>query len=225
MTTMPDNHREPWEPHQDEFLQHYWGKRPIDWIAATMKRTLWAVYRRAAHLKLGAFHKDRMTLTKFSQLSGFGIVQICTAASRLGVRLFKYGSSLPSVESPNTYALSPELQASLMEFLMDQTKDSSFVHANRPGAQRTTRGMWGVGRKPASCLHCERSDKPHFATGLCQSCYNKPYKGTRRRALPDFTTDNARFEKILADMAPLPDFSRDNARFEQILSEISAPKS
>lgn len=206
--TSPEKHRRPWKKEEDHLLEFFWGSHKIHWIAKRLQRTPWAVTHRALDLKLGPFERGTISMKQFCERSGFLQHQVIRAARKIGTKLHRAQPGSPINPRPQRrYAIDDDQQEALLAELLRLTKKSSHVYKDGIGDKRSTKGRWGVGKKPVRCNRCGTKDRPHFSGGLCASCYNRRYKKRQREALPDFTTDDAHFQKILDEMGATPSSS------------------
>lgn len=202
--TKPERHGRPWTKEEDHLLEFFWGSHNVTWIAKRIKRTPWSITHRALDLKLGPFERGTISMRKFCQRSGFLQHQVLRAARHLNIHVFRATPGSPIKSRPQRrYAIDDDQQELLLSKLLELTRVSSHVYEDKLGAPRTTKGRWGVGKKPAACTVCGTAERPHFAKDKCASCYNRKYK-KRRVALPDFATDDQHFQKILDEMDATP---------------------
>lgn len=170
-----------WLKTEDHQLQFYWGVKRVEWIANRLDRTPWGVVHRASALKLGPFENETISMRRFETLSGYNASQIRKAAHRAGLLLHRATPGSPVRSRPKRlYAITEEQQEVLLKELLATTTRSSHVYADKPGDRRTTKGKWGVGKKPLQCVRCGRSSRPHCAKGMCASCYNGIDKKRRK---------------------------------------------
>jgi hypothetical protein len=120
-------------------------------------------------------------LQQFAKLSGFSPGKITASAAALGLKLRgAHRSSTRRKKSGRSHklAISEEQQEELLTYMLARPK------VWKTTGERTAGGVWGVGKKPSACRTCGRNEKPHYARGLCQSCYQKELKSTRGRKEP-----------------------------------------
>lgn len=176
------NHNRPWSDIDKDRLQFWWGVFKVATIAKRLDRTPWGVARMATQLKLGPFANETVSMAKFASYSGFKDTQILKAADRLGIVLQRITPGTPLRSRPQrNYAITEAQQQVLLEELLKATESSTHIYADRPGDKRSTKGRWGVGKKPARCLRCGTNERPHCSKGLCASCYNGTHK--RKKAM------------------------------------------
>jgi hypothetical protein len=164
-------------------------------------RTEDAVSQRAKRLGLGSPSENQGTITlrALAREIGYEPRTILRVAERLGFlqngterdinartrlrsgaivplelsRLIRVSRSDPRQTSHRSrsrgrWAIYPEQRRAIVAFLEEQP--SWRVYAKTTGP-RTTRGVWGIGNKPAACLGHGLPDRPHYAKGLCARCY------------------------------------------------------
>lgn len=172
---MPLNHRRRWTVADDDKLQFWWGYFSLRTIAMRLDRTPWAIAQRARMLKLGPFSKGLgvSSMRAFERFSGFSILKIRAAAQALSITINRMQVSDPAHGRPKRqFAITEDQQAALLKHMLEHP----LYYKNLPGAGKTTKGVWGIGRKPSACVRCGRNDRPHFAKGKCNSCYSAKYK-------------------------------------------------
>jgi hypothetical protein len=185
MTTMtnsekPARHNCPWTEEEDHLLHFYWGARAVPWIANKLKRSAWSVTRRALELDLGPFERGTLSMKQFCERSGFLQHQVLRVARSLNMIIRRAQPGSPLAPRPKRrYAIDDDQQEALLEGLLKVTEKSSHVYRDKPGDARSTKGKWGVGKKPPACLRCATNERPHCSLGLCSSCYNRRYKSPK----------------------------------------------
>jgi hypothetical protein len=170
--TNPANHNKPWTPEDEQRLSWDWGAHPLSSLAERFGRTPMAIWRKADAMGLGRANRGHMTVSAFARYTGFTPAKIRKSAKALRINLRRGLASEPGAERDRTrdIMVDDEQQEKLIEFMMAHP----FVFANEgPGAKMTRQGVWGIGKKPAACLRCQKTSKPHFARGYCKSCYTK----------------------------------------------------
>lgn len=173
----PENHRRPWTKDEDHVLEFFWGSHTVHWIASKLKRTPWAVTHRALDLKLGPFERGMVSMRQFCERSGFLQHQVILAAKKLNIIIHRAKPGSPIKSRPQRrYSIDDDQQEVLLAELLRLTKKSSHIYRDKPGDARSTKGAWGVGKKPPACTRCGTADRPHTSRGLCASCYNRRYK-------------------------------------------------
>jgi len=184
---LPANHGKPWSEEDEKKLSWDWGTIPLTQLAARFKRSGYAVFRKAIDMGLGRAKRGTMSVNAFSKYSGFSVFKIMKAARALDLNLWRGLSSEPGRDRVRDYDVKDFQQEALIKYMMDNPWIPS------PGSSMSKQGEWGTGRKPAACLRCNRSDKPHFSKGKCRGCYNAQYKVRSGVRFSDLTT-----EKVVA---------------------------
>lgn len=195
---MPNRHRRVWTKNEDHELQFYWGERSLTWLAEHFQRTEWGVSQHARALGLGPASRgtDSVSMRELERRSGFSVPKILQAAEALKLRLWRIETSDPAHRSPKrAYAINEDQVERLIEYMLA----NPLIYSNAPNAQRTTKGLWGVGKKPLVCASCGRNDRPHCAKDKCKICYNAGFK-KRGMMPPDFARDDAHLQQILDEM-------------------------
>lgn len=169
--------RSKWTAEDDAVLTSMWLEFHIETIALRTGRTPTGVRRRADRLGLGGLHGRYLTLREAALATGYDPRQIARAAEMMGE---------PLTRAPRTkgrsrwrtkgrwFAIEQEHLDEICSWIRDAT-------AGRTRLDRTRQGRWGEGRKPAACLGCGRSDRPHKALGLCESCHKRRQRVRRLR--------------------------------------------
>lgn len=176
---MTDRSKCYWTQEEITHLQFHWGYRSIAKLSQDLSRGVHAITRKAQDLKLGPPSKRGMSINAFSRYSGFSITKIKKAAEFLGEPLRRSWSGDASRGNKGKtvrYLIELELQERLLEVMLEH----EYIWLNRRGDSKSTRGAWGVGRKPPCCAACGTDERPHYAKGKCRSCYNKKYKKKRK---------------------------------------------
>lgn len=175
---MPEtpNHRKPWTHEENEYLQYNWGEKPLIIMARKLGRTPWAVLVHGSrNLKLGTMHRGTWSLRMLSDHSGFSVEKIKNAIEKLGIvvrRSHTGAQALKGRKRSRRRALTEDQAEALIDYMLDNPQ----IYRDEPGAKRTTRGVWGVGSKPAYCVKCGTTEKPHEAKGFCTSCYQARFR-------------------------------------------------
>lgn len=178
-----------WIETEDHQLQFYWGVKRVEWIAKKLERSPWGVVHRARALNLGPFERGNISMRRFAEISGFAQAAILRAARRAGIALHRATPGTTLTPRPHRrWAITDDQQEALIEELFRSS--STHVYADDVGAARSTKGKWGVGKKPKECLRCGTSERPHCARGLCTSCYNRPFKQKARMLQAKGTASN-----------------------------------
>ncbi len=154
----------------------------------------------ARTMKLGPFSRGNgVSVREFSRFSGFSDTKIYAAAEVLGLELkrIKRSDPLPA-RRLRRYMLDEDQQDALLKHMLK----SPLNYKNKVGAGKTKGGAWGVGKKPAACLRCERDDRPHYATGLCKACYVSNHKKEKRKTMSTPITSFGSAARFLSNFAP-----------------------
>lgn len=181
---IPDRHRRTWTQKEDEYLQWNWSEKTIEVMATDLARTQWAVAVRAVHLRLGPYARGTMSLREVERFSGFSVTKIKQAVKKLRLRVPRALTSEPGQKRTAEFAFTEDMLETVTAFMLE----NPLIYSDKKGAQRSTRGAWGVGKKPPACLRCGKDEKPHYAKGHCRYCYfvvsglRKPYERTGNRA-------------------------------------------
>ena len=189
MTQNPPKHRRPWSDLDDDLLGFLWGAFKLPIIAKRLGRTEWAIATRAKSLGLGPFSRGRgVSLREFERYSGFSTTKIKSAVKSLNMKLKRIVVSDPVHGGKHrTFVIDEEQQDILLKCMME----NEVLYQNQPGTKRTTRGVWGIGKKPKRCRDCKKASNPHFAKGRCKLCYVRRHKRKTRMKAPirKFTGD------------------------------------
>jgi hypothetical protein len=164
---MPERHRKVWTAKEESYLQYNWGELSIKKMAEALGRTEWAVATHAVTMRLGPYSRGTMSLREVAEFTGFSVTKVRHAIKKLGLRPRYAWSSEPGQRKLAEYAIDDEVAEQLSDFM----EKTPLIRLDNVGAARTTAGMWGVGKKPAACVRCGTSDRPHYAKGHCRSCY------------------------------------------------------
>lgn len=170
-----------WTEEEVEHLRWHWTYRSIKKLSSDLDRTPIAITQKARELKLGPPSKRGMSLRAFARYTGFSYNKVLQAAKKFEIRMGKAYSGdagRGNVGKTNQYALDIDTQEQLLEVMLEHER----IYSDSKENKRTTRGKWGVGKKPNACVDCGSSKKPHYAKGKCASCYNKKYAETKARA-------------------------------------------
>jgi hypothetical protein len=178
---MAERHRKEWTVLEDDKLAFWWGVFKLKTIAERLDRTQWAVATRARNLKLGpACRGQGMTLRAFCRHSGYSTTKIKAVAEQLEIPLRRIPNSDPAHKKPKRpFLIPPEDQAELLRAMLEGPERQ---YTNAQGAGKSVKGLWGVGRKPPSCVRCGSVDKDHYAKGQCKPCYVRQFKVRRTDA-------------------------------------------
>lgn len=175
---LPAEHRRPWSDTDKDKLTFWWGTFKLPTLAQRLNRTQWAVAQMARTLKLGPFSRgEGISMREFERISGYSSTKIEAAAKALNIRLRRKGRSDP-IRSRKLapFIIDDDQQDALLKHMLEHEN----YYMNLPGSGKTTRGVWGIGRKPPACLRCTRNDRPHFSNGYCKPCQVYVHKRNKR---------------------------------------------
>lgn len=167
---MPTKHKRRWTEEEDKQLLFQWGTTKPKKLAELFGRTEVAIGRRAVALGLGSFARSAETISirQFEEESGFSRSKIRAAMVKLKMHLHRVTTADPKFKSPKRQvALGEEQREKLLEYMLN----TPISYLNTEGAGRSDAGAWGVGKKPAECLRCKLTARPHYAKGMCKYCY------------------------------------------------------
>lgn len=173
-----------WTAAEDEALVDRWGIESTDAIAEHLKRTPNAVEQRGKELGLGGHRHCLVTIPEIMRRGGYSRETVV-----LGLRTLK----IPIVPIPRVAAggasrgspwrgVAEEHVDTLMAYLVSRTMGSI---TPRPRIKKGPSGVWGCAGRGEACVTCGRSDRPHYAKGVCVRCYDKARRAqrvTRERA-------------------------------------------
>ena len=168
----PTRHRQRWSEYEDTRLTFYWGHQSLTWIAKRLSRTEHGVGQRVRKLGLGPAGRSTFSMRQLIEYLGVSESRIRRAAQACEVRLSKGKRSEAKQKAQiERYGIDVDTVYVIEAYLA--------AHPERlynDTGSRTTKGKWGVGKKPAACVLCNTTNFPHFAKGQCTSCYQKRYK-------------------------------------------------
>lgn len=171
----PSRHRATWTGDEDKRLTFYWGHQSLTWIAKKLNRTEYAVAGRVKTLGLGPAGRSNFSMRQLIEYLGVSESRIRKAAKACDIRISKGKRSEPKQKRQiHQYSISVDNADIIEEYLK--------AHPERlysDQGTRTTKGKWGVGKKPDQCVTCDTTNYPHFAKGECTSCYQKKYKARK----------------------------------------------
>lgn len=155
-----------------------WGEVSLSQVAKLLQRSPWGVSCRARQLGLGSPSRSTWTVRDVAKYSGFSDEKVRHAIEKMDLRPRRAFNGSPKSKRARstTVALTDEQADALTEYMIA----NPYIWTDAPGMERSTKGVWGVGKKPPACVKCGRSDRPHMARGECRACY----MGKFRRAQP-----------------------------------------
>jgi hypothetical protein len=168
-----------WTEEELSCLRTLWGRRDLLSIARKLNRTPHAVTEKARALRLPAPSKvEGVTIHALQDLLCTDARRINHALQVLGVtkRRVKRGAVQQKRRVTAEYVRHKDVPK-IAQFLEDNPR----IYYDAPDRMRTTRGVWGVGKKAESCAGCGTTKKPHCARDRCLRCYNR-WLAKRRRA-------------------------------------------
>lgn len=159
-------HRRRWSQRDVDLLIWLWGTNDIRRVAQQLGRSEIAIYGKARALGLCARFEGYVSLKQLMERSGFWKRAVLTAMRRVGVEL--HVKKRVSPHEPHESADSVRYAFTLeeAELVLAELKK----HAGKNRIVMSFKGEWGTGKKPAACLGCGRSDRPHRMHGLCTAC-------------------------------------------------------
>lgn len=175
----PKNHGKKWSPGEEKYLSFFWGVRSMSRICSELGRTPYSVLHKVRLMSLGSPARGTWSIRSVEKFSGFSQDKICNAIKKLGMIVAKPYAGNTAVRGKKTMArkgLTDEQVDELVQYMLKH----SYVYSDEAGRKRTTKGTWGVGCKPESCVLCHKTDNPHYGKGKCRRCYNKEQLRNRR---------------------------------------------
>lgn len=176
---IPDRHRKDWTTEEDDKLTMWWGLWTLTKISQKLARTPWGVSCRARHLGLGSPARSTWSIRSVAKYSGFSEEKINHAIEKLGISVHRAKTGNP--RGPRDRWSRAALDDETVDTVIDYMLKNAYIWTDAPGMARSTKGAWGVGKKPPQCVKCGRSDRPHMARGECRACYMGKF---RREAPP-----------------------------------------
>jgi hypothetical protein len=175
---LPAEHRRPWSDTDKDKLTFWWGTFKLPTLATRLNRTQWAVAQMARQLKLGPFSRgEGISMREFERISGYSSSKIEAAAKALDIKLKRVERSDPIRRRPLArFVITDDQQDALLQHMLAHEN----YYMNLPGSGKTTRGVWGIGKKPSACQRCGRNDRPHFSNGYCKPCQVFVHKRNKR---------------------------------------------
>lgn len=177
----------PWSAEEDRILEDAWGEFGIETISKRVKRTLASVEQRARDMGLRGHRHGLLRIGTLERMTGYERCTITTAIKVLGIPLLPLPATMaaqhrrrraPGGKKPMThYGIDEDQYAALLAYLVSRKEGSITV---RPGITKGRTGAWNVCGRASACSGCARSDKPHYAKGMCMGCYDnkRRSKGT-----------------------------------------------
>jgi hypothetical protein len=163
----PSRHKKHWSKSEIKFLEFYWGVFTINTIAMRLNRTPEAIVEKSKSIKLGSPGRGLMCLAALSRYLGYDPRTIRCAAVQAGIQLD--AKRLPAMSrgprgfaGGKFYGFDEDDADAIMDII------NKFPPNGR--INNTIAGEWNTGTKPAQCLDCGRSDRPHSSRGLCEPC-------------------------------------------------------
>jgi hypothetical protein len=165
-----------WTLAEDKILTLAWGEFGVAAIAGRTNRTPSGVEGRARKLGLRGGRHGLLRVATIAKRTGYDRGTILIAIEVLGIKLQPFPTTEARQQANRRGCRSKghrgvdegEDYERLVEYLNSRTIGEI---APRPGLVRGPRGSWGVGKRGAACSGCNRSDRPHYARGLCEGCY------------------------------------------------------
>lgn len=166
-----NRHRTAWSSDEDRTLMELWGSRDVLTIARRIGRTPTSVTARAKKLKLDLPHRRYgATLGELVSCTGHSRNKLKAAMGELGIE-FKVVKTRTDTRFPRTERLI--VRHADINKLLAFIESTPRIFKDQEGSGHTTRGKWGVGKKPDACIGCGTNKKPHYARGRCTTCYNR----------------------------------------------------
>ena len=138
-------------------------------IATRLTRSENAVTMRARFLGLSGGTHGIRTLGTAARESGYDRGRLMAAVEALKLRLKPIPRTDPRQRKRGAQKGLDETEWEQVFVFLGAIPDGRPVI--RPGSKLTPRDAWGTGGKPASCLYCSRTARPHYARGRCDRCY------------------------------------------------------
>ncbi len=164
-----------WTKEEDRLLRDGWGKMSLKQLSDLLERSARGISHRAKELELGpaSKHGGAMSLREFARYSGFSRTKIRNAAKVLRIRFRRAKASYPYRrtttgrvhQKSRTHSINEDEQMRLIEYLLEH---DAFIFAKRRP------------RPTVSCGGCSKR-RPHYAKGLCKTCYSREYARARRK--------------------------------------------
>lgn len=179
LLTMPGRR---WTRADDKRLLWLLGSVDIVRIAEELGRTPYAVEHRVKQLGYDK-RRDTISIREAVRRTGYDESTIHLAAKELGIYInYKVRVSYSKKQSHHR----PTRDRALTEDQFDRIVDWL---SKRPGWRvysskgcRSTQGEWGTGNKPAACVSCGTTSRPHVARGMCSPCSRRYYHHKKRNS-------------------------------------------
>lgn len=163
--------RRKWSEEDRALLRKLWGRRDLLTIARRLGRTPEAVTAMARRQRLGVpWHTFGKTLGELEREHGFKRSKILSAMKKLGMELRPHRSRTDIRFKRKTRQL---VRKADIPVLLETLEKAPRIYTDVTGHGRSTKGVWGVGKKPACCTTCGTTERPHYAKGRCQRCYDR----------------------------------------------------
>lgn len=167
-----------WTEAEDKRLRFVWGENDILKLAREFGRSANSIAKRAQ--ALGLVTRPLLSLRGAARATGYTVETLKRAALALGITLRRR----PRLHAPRSRTAHPRgpdkgVTEEQLEAIVEWLK-----------AQPTWRvtpspvGTWGTGHKPATCLDCNTTERPHVARGRCGACLAKFYRRRRDETGP-----------------------------------------
>jgi len=172
--------RRRWSDEERTELRALWGRRDLLTIARRLGRTPVAVSMEAKKLGLGLpHHAFGKTLGELEKELGSKRSKILNAMKKLGFELRPVRTRTdPRFKRRTRLVVENHHIPQIVAMLEEHPR----IYSDAVGAGRSTKGVWGVGKKPPCCKACGTTKRPHYAKDRCQRCYdrqrNKSYNRT-----------------------------------------------
>jgi biotin operon repressor len=167
-----------WTKDEDRAIEWNWGSLSVFDIAKKLGRTPHAIQQRAQKvLEMGPASRGTWSVRALSRHSGFSEAKVENAIQKLGMHVTWALRTDPRNKNKKIKrrAITEEQAEDLIQYMLEQP----YVWTDAPGASRSTKGAWGVGKKPACCVKCGSAERRHVAKGLCLRCYQGKFRRTQ----------------------------------------------
>lgn len=143
-----------------------WESQDIGQIASQLGRTEIATYFEAGRLGLLGREENHVSLKQLIEQSGFWKRAVLTAMARVGVEPHFKKRATPGLDKNDLSTRRYAFTAEEAELILAELRK----HSGKERIMPSFAGEWGTGEKPAACLGCGRTDRPHRTHGLCTAC-------------------------------------------------------